>query len=376
MKILITGGAGFIGSNLAKKLVKNGHSVKVLDNISPQIHNNGLNSFLVKQLPSEVDLIIGDVQNRVDLQKSIKNIDTVVHLAAETGTGQSMYQIERYTNVNIGATSLLLDILANEKHSVKKVIIASSRAIYGEGKYIDSEGKFHYPKERSEHNMQQGQFEPLNPKTQKPLSMVLTDESSMIHPTSVYGITKQVQEQMVLTVCKSIGIDAIAFRYQNVYGVGQSLTNPYTGILSIFSGQLLNGQEVNIFEDGKETRDFVNVSDVVDATILGIEYPNKIVDSFNVGTGVASTVIEVAELLKINYQSDAKISVTGNYRIGDIRHNAADISKIKAVLGFEPKISLETGIKDFCRWVEQNKPEKSNAFENSLQEMSNKGLLK
>jgi len=376
MNILISGGAGFIGSNLAKKLVRRGYNVTILDSISPQIHDNGINSYLVQQLPSEVNLIIGDVQNRVDWLKSLKNIDIVVHFAAETGTGQSMYQIEKYTNVNIGGTALLLDILTNEKHKVKKVIVASSRAIYGEGKYLNAKNEFLYPKERNEKEMKNGQFEPICEVTGEILKMTLTDEKSMIHPTSIYGITKQVQEQMVLTTCRSIGIDAIGFRYQNVYGVGQSLTNPYTGILSIFSGQLLNNQELNIFEDGQETRDFVNIEDVVDATMLGIEYSNPIVDTFNVGTGIASSVLDVAQMLKSNYRSEASINISGNYRIGDIRHNAADISKIKYILGFQPKVTLEQGIKEFCGWVVSHKPKKSDAFQNSLNEMSQKGLLK
>lgn len=376
MNVLITGGAGFIGSNLAKKLIKKGYGVTVLDSISPQIHNDGINSYLVKQLPKEVKLIFGDVQKREDWLKSLKNINTVVHLAAETGTGQSMYQIEKYSNVNIGGTAILLDILTNENHEVKKVIVASSRAIYGEGKYLTSKNEFRFPMERKEKDMKNGQFEPVCEITGEILKMTLTDEMSVIHPTSVYGITKQVQEQLVLTACKSIGIDAIAYRYQNVYGVGQSLTNPYTGILSIFSGQLLNGQTVSIFEDGNETRDFVNVEDVVDATILGIEHSNPIVDTFNVGTGIASSVLDVAQMLKTNYNSSAAIQITGNYRLGDIRHNAADISKIKNILGFQPKVALENGIKEFCDWVVSNKPEKSDAFQQSLHEMSKKGLLK
>lgn len=376
MHILITGGAGFIGSNLSKLLVGKGHSVTVLDTISSQIHKEGTDSFLVKQLPAEVTLVQGDVRNREDWMKVLPGTDVIVHLAAETGTGQSMYEIEHYTAVNIGGTALMLDLLTNTSHSVKKVIVASSRAIYGEGSYNNSVGETVYPLQRKESDMLNGQFEPMDEQTGQPLKMALTDEHARIHPSSVYGITKQVQEQMVLTVCGSLGIPAIAFRYQNVYGPGQSLTNPYTGILSIFSNLMLNGQAVNIFEDGKESRDFVYIDDVVQATLLGIEYPHFINEAFNIGTGTPTTVLEVAKTLQELYATKVPIEVTGNFRIGDIRHNAADIRKATKILGYIPQTDFLTGVTAFAEWVKINKPEKSNDFRESLEKMAEKGLLK
>lgn len=374
--ILISGGAGFIGSNLALKLVSLGHNVSVLDNLSPQIHTNSKeNSQLYQSIKGKVTFINGDVRNRKDWQKAIANSTVIVHLAAETGTGQSMYQIEKYVQVNCGGTAIMLDVLANEKHTVKKVVVASSRAIYGEGKYhCESHGEV-YPDEREDTQMSNGQFEPLCSICKQPLSMLATDEDSKIHPSSIYGITKSDQEQMILVACKSLGISAIALRYQNVYGPGQSLSNPYTGILSIFSTRILNNNPINIFEDGKESRDFVFIDDVVSATVLAIQ-DNKLKScSLNVGSGVSTTVQTVADSLKKLYQSDVDINVSGNYRLGDIRHNKADISKIKKLLGFSPKVSFEDGLKQFVDWV-KNQEVNSDNYEQSINEMKDKGLMK
>lgn len=378
-KILITGGAGFIGSNLALTLLKRGHQVTVLDNLSEQIHgkNPEETSSLYLSIKDKVHLIKGTVACRETLQKAIAENTVIVHLAAETGTGQSMYEIQHYTDVNIGATALLLDILTNEKHSVKKVVVASSRAIYGEGKYYNkSKNTFVYPLQRTDEDMQKGDFEVKDPQNHSDvLELVATTEDAIIHPTSVYGITKQVQEQLVMTVCPTIGIAGVAFRYQNVYGPGQSLKNPYTGILSIFSTQIKNGNGINIFEDGKETRDFVFISDVVDATVLGIEKETANNQVFNVGTGVATDVITVATELSNNYGIQVPITISGNYRLGDIRHNYADITKARQLLGFEPKISFKEGLKQFTDWVNTQEVEEDK-YQQSIDEMKAKGLYK
>ena len=279
-KILITGGAGFIGSNIALKLVEWGYNVTVLDTLSSQIHgiDPEKTSPLYQSIVSKVKFVQGSVTNRADWEKaSLCEQDAVIHLAAETGTGQSMYEIEKYVQVNIGGTALLLDILTNTPHTVKKILVASSRAIYGEGKYYSKEVGIVYPAQRIPVEMDKKNFEVSYPGTHTPLRLMPTDEESKIHPSSIYGITKQNQEQMVMTACAALGIAAVAFRYQNVYGPGQSLSNPYTGILSIFSTRIKNGHEINIFEDGKESRDFVYIEDVVDATILGIEKDGIIV---------------------------------------------------------------------------------------------------
>lgn len=376
-KILITGGAGFIGSNLALFLLQKGYEVTVLDNLSKQIHGSDSEktSPLYASIKGKVNFIKGSVASAEDWNKAIAGNETIVHLAAETGTGQSMYQIKKYTDVNVGGTAIMLDILANHKTSVKKVVVASSRAIYGEGKYISKELGTVYPCHRSEKDMDAGNFEVTYPGTKEPLQLVATDEESKIHPTSVYGITKYNQEQMVMTVCPTLGIAPVAFRYQNVYGPGQSLSNPYTGILSIFSTLIKNKKSINIFEDGKESRDFVFIDDVVRATYLGIEKPEANGEVFNVGTGVAITVFEVANLLVGYYDAQVSLQVTGNYRLGDIRHNYADINKIETLLSFKPQYDFKTGLKRFTDWVNSQQVQKSK-YEDSIREMKSKGLMK
>ncbi len=374
--ILITGGAGFIGSNLSLALIKKGYSVTVLDNLSKQIHgeNPETDSFLYLSIKDKVRFIKGDVICKDDWLKVVDGQDAIIHLAAETGTGQSMYQIEKYTSVNIGGTSIMLDTLANTNHTVKKVLIASSRSIYGEGRYYSSEIGYVYPKHRSDADMLNGNFEVTYPNAGV-LKLVATDEESKIHPSSVYGITKQNQEQMIMTVCPTIGIAPVAFRYQNVYGPGQSLTNPYTGILSIFSTLIKNGKDITVFEDGKESRDFVYIDDVVNATICGLELENANNNIFNVGTGEPIDVITVAESLKANYNSDISIIISGNFRLGDIRHNFADLTKIEKQLGFKPQYNFTTGIKKFTDWV-LTQEIKASKYYDSFAEMKEKGLLK
>lgn len=374
--ILITGGAGFIGSNLAIKLIAKGHKITVLDNLSPQIHGEDAEktSPLYLSIKDKVSFIYGTVTSKEDWKRALVGQDVVVHYAAETGTGQSMYEIQKYVDVNVNGTALLLDILANEPNQVKKVVIASSRSIYGEGKYINERGESVYPKHRTAEYMDQGEFEVKYPGSGS-LKLVATDEESKIHPSSVYGITKQNQEQMIMTVCPTIGIAPVAFRYQNVYGPGQSLKNPYTGILSIFSTQIKNGNGINIFEDGKETRDFVFIDDVVDATILGIENEKANGEVFNVGTGVATDVISVASGLVKNYGVDVPVTISGNYRLGDIRHNYADLTKIKSKLGFSPKFTFEQGLKKFTEWVNTQEVQEDQ-YAKSIDEMKAKGLYK
>ena len=374
--ILITGGAGFIGSNLALKLIDKGYKITVLDNLSKQIHgeNPEVTSPLFKSIVDKVNFINGTVTSRNDWEKALENQNVVVHLAAETGTGQSMYCIEKYVEVNVQGTALMLDILANQEHQVKKVVIASSRSIYGEGKYKHPELGIVYPTHRKEKDMSGGNFE-LTYEDDQILELLATDEESKIHPSSVYGITKQNQEQMIMTVCPTIGIAPVAFRYQNVYGPGQSLSNPYTGILSIFSTQIRNNNGIQIFEDGKESRDFVYIDDIVDATILGIEKKEANNHIFNVGTGVPIDVLAVANVLINAYKIEVPVVVTGQFRIGDIRHNFADMTKIKEILNFTPKVFFEEGIENFTNWVLQQEIQEDK-LSDSLEEMKKKGLLK
>ena len=375
-KILITGGAGFIGSNLAIELYNQDYQVVVLDILSSQIHGSEPEfSPLYKNILGKVEFIRDSIMNRELMENLIVDIDVVIHFAAETGTGQSMYEIERYCSVNIGGTSILLDILANRPNKVRKVIIASSRAIYGEGKYLSKVSGVVYPEHRSEEDLSKGDFEVKIKSELSSLISIATDETSRIHPSSVYGITKQTQEELVMTVTKSIGIAGVSLRYQNVYGPGQSLSNPYTGILSIFSSRILNNKDINIFEDGHESRDFVYIDDVVAATILAIQKDSADGEVFNVGSGVPTSVRKVVDLLLENYKVNVPVLVSGNYRIGDIRHNYADLGKINKTLGYSPKVSFEDGIQKFASWVLSQKLIEDK-YEESLEEMRLKGLFK
>lgn len=375
--ILVTGGAGFIGSHLSLFLARQGFEVTVLDNLSRQVHGDypEITSPLFLSIKDRVRFINGDVTNYNDLMIAIKDQDAIVHLAAETGTAQSMYEIKKYCDVNIGGTALISNILINNKNRVKKLVVASSRAIYGEGKYYCSRDGIVYPGTRKEENLLRGDFKCKCPVCGGPVKLMPTSEDSKLLPTSIYGITKQCQEQIILTVAKSLGISAVALRYQNVYGPGQSLVNPYTGILSIFSTQIKNNKNINVFEDGMESRDFVYIDDVIDATFLSLlsREPEQI--AFNVGAEEPVNVLTIAETLIKSYNSKVKITISGNYRVGDIRHNYADLNLIFNKLGYRPKVKFEQGIRSFCNWVEkQNIME--DRLEPTIEELKSKGLFR
>jgi dTDP-L-rhamnose 4-epimerase len=376
-KILITGGAGFIGSNLALSLRQKGFEVTVLDNLSKQIHGEEpiRTSPLYNSIKDKVHFIKGSITSKSDWLKAIAENEIIVHLAAETGTGQSMYQISHYVDTNIGGTAIMLDILANNKTQVQKVVLSSSRAVYGEGKYLSPGLQPVFPVQRKTEDMDEGRFEVTFPGINEPLQLTATDEESKIHPSSVYGITKQNQEQMVTVVCNAVHIAPVVLRYQNVYGPGQSLSNPYTGILSIFSTLIKNRKPINIFEDGNESRDFVYIDDVVRATALAIEKTEANGQVFNVGAGVPVSVMDVAVLLMKNYGIEVPLQVTGNYRVGDIRHSFADISKINELLGFKPSVTFEVGIKRFIGWVNSQEVGTSR-YDESIAELKDKGLMK
>jgi dTDP-L-rhamnose 4-epimerase len=374
--ILITGGAGFIGSTLALSLLESGHRVRVIDSLAPQIHGiDPSTSPLFRSIEGKVDFHHGNVTNRDDLLKVLPGIDTVVHLAAETGTGQSMYAIRHYADVNIGGTTLLLDLIANQPFPIRKLVVASSRAVYGEGKYhCDTHGAV-FPNTRSESNMSRGDFSVHCPTCGAVAELMASDEETPVRPSSVYGITKLTQEQMALTVGRALGISAVALRYQNVYGPGQALLNPYTGILSIFSTRIRNGSGINIFEDGKESRDFVFIDDVVAATTAAIDYESNSSDVFNVGSGVATDVLTIATTLQQLLGVKVPTTISGQYRVGDIRHNVADLTRIRAALGFEPTVSLEEGLRRFVSWVKGEQVHICR-YEDSLRELTAKGLFK
>ena len=376
--VLITGGAGFIGSNLSLRLLENGHVVTVLDNLHPQIHGNdpSITSPLYRQIKDKVRFIKGDVLNKGDWEKALKDQQVVVHFAAETGTGQSMYEIERYSQVNVIGTSIFLDMLANTKHTIEKVIIASSRAVYGEGKYWSPAlQKEVFPSARKEEDLLRGDFECKCPESGITAEVRATDENSRIQPNSIYGLSKYYQEQSVMITCRSLDIPCVALRFQNVYGPGQSLSNPYTGLLAVFSTRIKQHKPVFIFEDGKESRDFIFIDDAVKATQICIEKEQTGYQVFNAGTGIPTTVSQVAETLMKNYGITVETQITGQFRKGDIRHNFADISHIKEVTGFTPTVSFEQGIKQFTDWVNEQEIQ-TDTYERSLEEMRQRGLMK
>ena len=373
-KILIIGGAGFIGSNITAKLFKNGYTVTIFDSFSPQIHGDKKNSQLYKSVKDIANVITGDVCNKKDWLNIIKGHDAVIYLAAETGTAQSMYEITKYNQTNILGLSNFYENLITSKHSLKKIIIASSRSIYGEGKYYSEKYGFVYPSSRNKKDLLNQDFNVKCSISKLNLQAVATDEESKINPSSIYAISKYQQEQISFLMGKTLDIPTIALRYQNVYGPGQSLTNPYTGILSVLSTRILNNNDIDIYEDGNQSRDFVYIDDVVEATILALERDteNKI---FNVGSGTPTTVYDVAKILKEVYNSNVNIKISNNFRIGDIRHNYADLTKISSELGFEPKIGFRDGINRFVKWVKTQKIA-SDKYNESIQELKDKRLFR
>ncbi|MBO0661388.1 NAD-dependent epimerase/dehydratase family protein [Jiella sp. MQZ9-1] len=357
--ILVTGGAGFIGSHLVPQLVARGHYVRVLDVLSAQIHG---------MLPSpsldwltqtqNVDFRRGSVTSEADLRAALDGVTSVIHLAAETGTGQSMYEIDRYCRENVQGTARLMHLLANgAATTVRRVLLASSRSVYGEGAYVDSDAAETEratritPASRSAEALRARKWEPTCPETGKALTAVPTREDDRTAPASIYAATKLMQEDLVRIGCDSAGLGHAILRLQNVYGEGQSLNNPYTGILSIFSTRIRRGLELPIFEDGLESRDFVHVSDVAAAFAAAAEAeaaPNTVI---NVGSGRATSVIDIAKALCRAFNEPENLTVTGQFRLGDIRHNVADVGRLRDRLGLTPQVGLDEGLRRFAQWV-------------------------
>lgn len=374
--VLVTGGAGFIGSHLIPKLISSGHKVRVLDPLSSQVH--GVLPQGLDWLNSEhIEFIRGSVTNRDDWFRALQGVDAVVHLAAETGTGQSMYEVARYNEVNSQGTALMFEILGKySDHRVKRVILSSSRSVYGEGAYLSpAQGNARVcPGARTARALGNGEWEPVCPDLGTTLELVSTLETDKVSPSSIYAATKYAQEDLVRIGCQSMGIGYCIFRLQNVYGERQSLNNPYTGILSIFSTKIRRGSELPLFEDGNESRDFVHVDDVTDALLGGLTIETSPDAIINVGSGVATSVREVAEELSRAFGKEPNVVVTGQFRIGDIRHNYADISRLKNLLGITPKISLQEGLRRFAAWVQQQ-PLPEDLLDRANQELRDRKLM-
>lgn len=376
--VLITGGAGFIGSEIVNQLYKlDEYGITVLDTLSEQIHGkNKEKSYQYNRIKDKCKFVKGSVTDIEIVLPLVREADYIIHLAAETGTGQSMYQINQYNETNVMGTSNLLQaisIIGNESH-VKKIILSSSRSVYGEGKYECPNCGDVYPSGRDRNQMLDGDFSMYCPDCHSRLKMVKTTEDSRIRPASLYAFTKYAQELMIQTMCPAMGVDYTIFRFQNVYGVGQSLKNPYTGILSIFSSLMLENKPINIFEDGLESRDFINVVDIAGGVIASLNNKESNGEIINLGSGEGTSVLTIAELLKKEYKSDSKISITGDFRLGDIAHNVADIAKAKHILNFTPTITLVDGITQFCTWVKGQDHDNS-GYEESLSEMEDAGMF-
>lgn len=351
MKVLVTGGAGFIGSWLVSALASAGHEVLVVDNLSPQIHGDLPRpdvEWLARVTPG-IEFVRADVRDAAAMDAALAKSEAVVHLAAETGTGQSMYRIAHYYDVNQQATAALFEAIATRHRHVKRVILASSRSIYGEGAYM-LDGQLVVPGSRDSATMARGQFDPLGPGGER-LDLIATPEHAPPRPSSIYAATKLANEQLGRIFAEAYGTTVAALRFQNVYGERQSLRNPYTGILSIFSNRMRQNQPINIFEDGLESRDFVHVSDVVRGILLALDADLPAFTVANIGAGRATSVMEVATTLRRLLGSQSELQVTGDFRAGDIRHCYADLSSARSLLGFEPSVALETGLASFVRWV-------------------------
>jgi dTDP-L-rhamnose 4-epimerase len=372
--ILITGGAGFIGQRLSHALIKHGSKVRILDNFSQQVHESNA---LPDDLTNAVELIHADVRDESAMKKALVGVNKIVHLAAETGTGQSMYEIDRYFSVNVQGTATLLHLLQNDScgKNLESITVASSRAIYGEGAYTCNTHGIVYPSQRTRAAMQSGNFDPFCPHCDAKLGLTVTQEETPFNPMSYYGLTKQVQEQAVLMFARTRGINGFGLRYQNVYGPGQSLKNPYTGILAVFSNLARQNQSIEIYEDGLESRDFVYIDDVVDATLRCVDYGGQFVGALNVGSGVATSVSTVAEKIKAHFDSKSSLNVTGAFRVGDIRHNIADTTKIQRLLGFSTSVSFSEGLHNFLKWASEQPFEDTSAYLRSVSELSTKGLM-
>jgi dTDP-L-rhamnose 4-epimerase len=367
-RVLITGGAGFIGSHITDQLLASGYSVRLLDNLSPQVHSESVRpAYLAK----DAELMVGDIRDETAVERALHGVDFVIHLAAAVGVGQSMYEIASYTGVNDLGTAVLLECLL--RSPVERLVCASSMSIYGEGAARRPDGRIVAPKERSQEQLRRNRWE-LEDEDGAILLPVATPESKQPLLSSVYALNKYTQERLCLITGKTYNIPTVALRFFNVYGPRQALSNPYTGVIAIFAARLLHDKPPLLFEDGLQQRDFVHVTDVANACVLALRAPRAGGCVFNVGSGQSRTVRSIAEdLAKVMGRPHITPHIVGKYRAGDIRHCFADISLAKAQLGFAPQVEFRAGLHDLADWLSGQIA--VDAVERATAELESRGLV-
>ena len=370
--VLVTGGAGFIGSHLVEALLARGAVVRVLDSLEPQVHGPGATR--ARYLPAGVELIHASVCDPAAVDRALAGVASVVHLAAQVGVGQSMYAIVPYVDENVRGTAVLLDRIVNGGHAVRRLVVASSMSIYGEGRYRCPTHGPVAPRPRPLAQLQARDWEVHCPACGAVTAPAPCDEDKPIVPTSVYAVTKRDQEELCLCVGRAYGIGTVALRLFNVYGPRQALSNPYTGVGAIFSSRLLNGQAPLVFEDGRQSRDFTHVSDIVEAFCLAVERHDVADVAVNVGTGVATSVAGLAEAIGRTLGVSLAPEIVGRFREGDIRHCVADVSRIRAALGFAARVPLAKGLEDLAAWTRRERPDDRVA--QARDELERKGLIR
>jgi dTDP-L-rhamnose 4-epimerase len=370
--VLVTGGAGYIGSHLVDRLVSQDYAVTVLDSLEPQVHRSGT---WPSYANARARYVRGDVRDRAVFEPLVLASDAVVHFGAAVSIGQSMYQVDRYVDVNTRGTALLLDILVNTKHKVQKVLVASSIGVYGEGAYTCAACGPVAPGIRSTEQLAARDWEQHCPRCGRHVASIPTPEDKALYRDNIYSMTKYHQEEMVLLIGRTYGIPAVAPRFFNVYGPRQSLSNPYAGVAAIWLSRLLNGKPPVVFEDGGQLRDFVSIHDVVDCLMLMLEKSGADYLPVNVGSGEAVTILEIARLLARLLGSSIEPQITQTGRTFDIRHNTADVARARTTLGFEPRVSPEQGFNELIEWAKTSSDRAEDFFDRALQELQDKGLL-
>jgi dTDP-L-rhamnose 4-epimerase len=350
--ILVTGGAGFVGSHLVDALLQRGHRVRILDNFSPQVHGDKIPDYLT----SDTEIIRGEIKDVDAVARALDGIEIVFHLAAAVGVGQSMYELSHYMGTNTCGTAVLLETLLKRKSKVEKIILASSMSIYGEGKYLCRQCGMSSPPLRSLRQLRSKQWEMICHTCGEVLLPLATDESKPLQCSSIYSLSKKDQEEMLLLFGRTYGIPSVALRYFNIYGPRQALSNPYTGVVAIFASRLLNASAPLLFEDGKQLRDFVSVHDVVQANILAMDRSQADGMALNIGSGGPISIAAVAQQLAGALDCEVAVERTGKYRAGDIRHCFADISAAREHLGYEPSVTFADGVRELVEWLKSQQP--------------------